>query len=519
MIISKINGGIGNQLFKYAAGRRLALKLNTEFKLDISDYENDNFRRYVLNLFNTQENIAAPEEIQSLRLFKEDTTFDYFASQKFLQEFLNCPDNVYLDGNWESDRYFADIADVIRREFTLRNPLGATARHWREKILVAECSVSMHVRHGDFVYDPFWVDCVLPTEYYRDCLNLLRQRHRNFMVFVFSDNLNWCKENLKFDVPTEFVEGCDADVEELYLMSLCKHNVIANSTFSWWGAWLNQNPDKKVFVPIPRSFFGTGINYRNFLPEGEENSPLETSRWIRVPFDVNIQIEITQKPYFSILLVVNDDAATIQETLDSILAQDYKFFEVVIIDNASTDGCGKLCRQIARTHDNITPIKLWNRVSNAAAWNMALDLAQGNFVMFLKGGDKIFSDALTNIFPINKNFLDDVLNSVIWLRENESGTVAVGDRKFSVETDAAFPNAKDIIREKFDAATVLKILAVNDVAAPLGTKIFKREFLTERNIRFDENNVDAETAFITEAMLKAGEQIFLPKLFYVAPKR
>ena len=149
MIISKINGGIGNQLFKYAAGRRLALKLNTEFKLDISDYENDNFRRYVLNLFNTQENIAAPEEIQSLRLFKEDTTFDYFASQKFLQEFLNCPDNVYLDGNWESDRYFADIADVIRREFTLRNPLGATAINARSSRRFCLRSVLGGLRFAD----------------------------------------------------------------------------------------------------------------------------------------------------------------------------------------------------------------------------------------------------------------------------------------------------------------------------------------------------------------------------------
>ncbi len=439
-----------------------------------------------------------------------------------MREFLNCPDDVYLDGNWESDRYFADIADIIRREFTLRNPLGAQAENWKKKILAAECAVSMHIRHGDIAYDPLLFRCgyVLPMKYYFDCLNLLRQHHKNITAFVFSDNLNWCKENLRAEVPVEFVcgEGL-TDVEELYLMSLCKHNIIASSTFSWWGAWLNQNPDKKVLVPMPDTFFGTQMTYRNFLPKGDENSPLETDRWIRVPFNSDRLPIVTMRPYFSILLVVNDDAVTLRETLGCILAQDYKFFEVVIIDNTSVDGSREICRQAAQTHDNVTLIKLWNRVSNGAAWNKALDVAQGNFVLFFKGDDKIFPDAFTSLYPINKNFWDNVLNSIVWLREDVNGTVDAGGRKFSVESDAAFPNAKKIFRDKLDSATVLKILAANEVTVPIGSKVFKREFLTDRNIRFDESGINAETCFMTEAMLKSDEQIFLLKPFYIAPKR
>ncbi len=241
-------GGTGNQFFQYAAGRRLAHKWNTELKLDLSFYEQDKLRPYTLNLFNVQENIATAEEIQRLKKLEE--TFD-----TFMPEILNCPDNVWLKGYWSHEEYFADIADILRREFTLKNPLSESARRWKEKILSCECSVSMHFRHGDFIYSPINVSlekyfAVPPPDYYYNCVEILKRENKNLTVFIFSDNLKWCKENLHFDVPTEFVEGDGLqDVEELYLMSLCKHNIIPKSTFSWWAAWLNQYPDKKVYTP------------------------------------------------------------------------------------------------------------------------------------------------------------------------------------------------------------------------------------------------------------------------------
>ena len=240
-------GGTGNQFYQYAAGRRLAHKLNTELKLDLSYYEQDKMRPYTLNLFNIKEKTATPEEIAGLKKFEESSP------DEFIPEVLDCPDNVWLKGFWSYEEYFADIADILRREFTLKNPLSAAARHWKEKIL----SVSMHFRHGDFIYSPANVSlekffAVPPPNYYYNCVEILKREYKNLTVFVFSDNLKWCKENLRLDVPTEFVEGEGLqDVEELHLMSLCKHNIIPKSTFSWWAAWLNQNPDKKVFTPPP----------------------------------------------------------------------------------------------------------------------------------------------------------------------------------------------------------------------------------------------------------------------------
>ena len=114
-----------------------------------------------------------------------------------MPEVLNYPDNVWLHGYWENEKYFADIADILRREFTLKNPLSESARRWKKKILSCECSVSMHFRHGDFMEYKQDIFALLPLEYYYECVNRLKQQEKNFTVFVFSNNLKWCKENLR----------------------------------------------------------------------------------------------------------------------------------------------------------------------------------------------------------------------------------------------------------------------------------------------------------------------------------
>ena len=419
MIISYIMGGLGNQLFQYATGRRLAHKLNTELKLDLTYYISDNLRPYVLNLFNIKESVATPEEIAYIKQLSLQREFGKEnENATFMPEVLNYPDNIYLYGYWQHEEYFADISEILRHELKLKNPLSTSAQHWKEKILASE-SVSLHFRHGDFGYSPilglFSSNAVLPLDYYYQCIEILKREYKNLTLFVFSNNLQWCKENFHADVPIEFVEGENLkDFEELHLMSLCKHNIIANSTFSWWGAWLNQNPDKKVFMPIPASEQAR-INYR-YSPIRNENSPLDSDRWIRIPFDVNSKPDVTMRPWFSILLVVNNDVATLVETINTILGQDYKFFELIIIDNASTDGSSKICRQVAQTYDNVTLIKLHSGVQNVAAWNIALNAAQGHYVLFLKGNDRILANALTSLYLTNEHIVADVVNIVSYLR-------------------------------------------------------------------------------------------------------
>lgn len=521
MIISRITDGIGNQLFQYAFGRCLAYKWNTELKFDLTFYDSDHLRPCTLNFFNTKATLATPEEIARV---KNSCGGVRQEEKRFMPEILDYPDDVWLYGYWGSEKYFADIRDILLNEFSLRQPIGVAAQHWKEKIFAAECSVSVHFRHGDFAYSPINVAkpnafAIVPLNYYYECINVLKQQYKNLTLFIFSNNLQWVKENFRPGVPIEFVEGEGLeDFEELHLMSLCKHNIIANSTFSQWGAWLNQNPDKKVFRPLPTSD-AAKVDYQ-YVSTGDENSLLDMDKWIGVPFDINKQPEITQKPYFSLLLVVNDDAATLNETLDSILGQDYKYYELIIIDDASTDGSGKICRQVAQTYDNVTLIKLWNKIPDGAAYNKALDLAQGDSVLFLKGNDRIFPDALTYLYLVNERPRVDVVNSVAWLHEDERGGISMAGRKFALETDAAFRGSEGSIRTKLDKPTLFKIFAANEAATPLATKMFRRKFLTDNDIRFNEqNDAEATRLFAIEAMLQADEMIFTPNLHYIAPRK
>ena len=523
MIISQIGGGIGNQLFMYAAGRRLAHKLNVEFKLGRNPNEDLGHSRYVLNLLNIKADTATPQDIDKLKSNPVGIEKDAFIGE-FMPEVLDYPDNVYLRGCWENERYFADIADILRKELTLKNPLGATAQHWKEKILAAECSLSLHFRHGDFINNPTNnskdIFVVLPLDYYYHCLDILKRCNTPPpTLFIFSNNLQWCKENIRVDLPIEFVEGEGLqDVEELYLMSLCKHNIIANSTFSWWGAWLNQNPDKKVFVPIPESIVGTGKTYRHFSAERNENSPLDSDKWIRVPFDPKAQPAVTMRPLFSILLVVNNDIDTLVESLNSILGNDYRYFELIIIDNASTDDSGKICQQAAKTHDNVKLIKLYQKVQNGMAWNMALNVAQGDFVLFLKGSDRILFNVMGTLCLQNTYIFADVMNSVVWLKESIDGNIELTDKKFVMEKISAFQNFQGIFREKLNKQTLLRVFADNETFPPLGTRIFKRKFLLEHEIKFKEKiGDDAETLFTLDAIFQTDEIIFTSNIFYVAP--
>ena len=510
MVIVYIMGGIGNQLYQYAAGRRLAHKLNTELKLDVTFYEHDNLRPYALNLFNIKESIATPEEISAMKRFKESQP------ARFIPEILNFPDNVWLYGYWQYEEYFADISDILRREFTLKKSLSPIAQHWKEKIIAAENSVSLHFRHGDFIYSPrnsYVNHFEVPSlDYYYKCIEILKSEYKNLTLFVFSDNLKWCKENLRADLPTEFIEGKDMqDVEELYLMSLCKHNIRSKSTFSWWGAWLNQNPDKKVFSPISNV---------EKIPPKLTDIPLDSDKWIRIPFDVNAQSSVTMRPWFSLLLAVNDDAATLAESLNSIIGQDYKYFELIIVDNASTDGSGKICRQLAKTFDNVTLIKLHSRVSNGAAWNTVLKVGGGYYVMFLKGNDRLLSNALTSIYLTNEHIVADVVNSTAHLKEDARGDIDIAGKKFVLNKMTAFQNMNGIFRNKLDKLTLLKVLSNDETFSPLGTRLFKRKFLEENKISFNEKiGDDAENLFVIDALFQTKEIIFVPDIFYVAPSK
>ena len=265
-----------------------------ELKLDISrvrPYKGDNHDYYRLGAFNIHEVFATPEEIKSVR--ETGTT------PNSAQELENIQGDIYIQGNYaHSERFFASIIDIIRSDFTLKNPLSPNAEAWRQKILSSECSVSMHFRHGDFLRHVSgnikikpWFN-ITPLDYYYTCLDILKHKYSHLpTVFVFSDNLPWVEENLHLDVPTEFVDYCATDDEEWILMSLCKHNIIASSTFSRTASSLNANPDKKIFAPVASTAEVVQQFMDSLTPDKKE--ALLKKGGIGVPFDYYNQPKVT----------------------------------------------------------------------------------------------------------------------------------------------------------------------------------------------------------------------------------
>lgn len=274
MIIVRLCGGLGNQMFQYATARRVALVNEAALKLDLSWFGNippgDTHRRYEMHVFNSAQDVASAKEVQALRgvditrwpklakRFLDSTGLlvrqswikekDHF----FDPEILNLRGDAYLEGFWQSARYFDDVAETIRRDFTIRTAPDFENRKLAGLIQRSE-AVSVHVRRGDYVANPITAEHhgVSPLEYYQAAMAEISSSVSNPHAFLFSDDPGWVKNNLTFEMPMTCIDhnGPDRGYEDLRLMSLCKHHIIANSSFSWWGAWLNKNAAKIVIAP------------------------------------------------------------------------------------------------------------------------------------------------------------------------------------------------------------------------------------------------------------------------------
>jgi len=248
LIIVKLLGGLGNQLFQYAAGRRLSYKHNAVLKIDNSYFEKDKSRAYNLSAFNVKEEFATSEEIKYLS--RNNIIIEKHFH--FEPRILSLPDNVYMVGHWQSEKYFKDIEPIIRQELTVRIPQTGKNKEIATKIQSTQ-SVSLHIRRRDFVYYPQHSKYhgVCSLKYYQRCVSYIAKHVSLAHFFIFSDDIFWAKEHLYLPFPMTFVEHNDdsANYEDLRLMSQCKHHIVANSTFSWWGAWLNANMNKIVCVP------------------------------------------------------------------------------------------------------------------------------------------------------------------------------------------------------------------------------------------------------------------------------
>jgi hypothetical protein len=305
MIIVCLAGGLGNQMFEYATARRLAHVRGVPLKLDLSGYgaEGDDrghpglaaFRRHVgIHKFNITAEQATPAEIAALkdpysnratlsrivrRLRKIWPTLGWPATHfrerryRFDPDVLNLPSPCYLSGYWQSEKYFADISDIICREFTPRDPtIVDYARNYISRLRTANIAVvSVHVRRGDLahaketlkstkvIYGP-------PTtlEYVHQAIAKFEPGSCKFLVFSDSDrDIAWCKQNIKAD-NLHFSEGHN-DLQDMMIMSACDHHVIS-STYSWWAAWLNRRPGRRVISPRQWAYPGSDMVTDDLIP-------------------------------------------------------------------------------------------------------------------------------------------------------------------------------------------------------------------------------------------------------------
>jgi hypothetical protein len=274
MIIVKIMGGLGNQFFQYATARNLSLKHATGLKFDTSFYADVRYKGiYRLHLYSVIGEEADSDEITKLKNVTPRNSLDKILRRLKLsnqfkkethiiedpdvisQELYKCSEDLYLEGWWQNEKYFDGIKNILQKELRLKVGLSEANKILLEEIKNTE-SVSVHVRRGEFVNNSFFG--VLPIEYYKEAFHQINKMLNNPVFYIFSDDIKWAKENFTFNLQLRFMENNSEkasihhthnDFEDMCLMINCKHHIIANSTFSWWPAWLCSNPDKKVIAP------------------------------------------------------------------------------------------------------------------------------------------------------------------------------------------------------------------------------------------------------------------------------
>lgn len=269
MVICKISGGLGNQLFQYAAGKSLALRRNTELLLDTSYFKEDGLRNFELDSFNINLKIADRDLVKNFIIrsvagkirdrilpikFRKVYKEPFF---HFDKNFFNADSDVYLKGYWQSEKYFNPVKETIKTDLAIKPGIIERVKPFGDE-LASSASVAVHIRRADYTKEVHKeYHGILEKDYYHSAIQLIIKKTKDARFYFFSDSIKWVKENLGMPGAV-YVSGeiTKNHLEDLYLMSQCNHNIIANSSFSWWGAWLNSNPGKIVIAP--KNWFNKG---------------------------------------------------------------------------------------------------------------------------------------------------------------------------------------------------------------------------------------------------------------------
>lgn len=288
MVISNIIGGLGNQMFQYAAGRALSLVRGQPLRLDISGFAGYGLHQgfELERVFNCPVESATSAEVRSIlgwqfpagiRRVVAHPAMKKFRRKGFVVEphfhywpgMANVSKDCYLFGYWQSEKYFQAHVAAIRDDFTFKPPMTIENAELAGQI-AKENAVSLHVRRGDYAKNPKTTAThgLCSLDYYRAAIRYVAERVERPCFFIFSDDIGWVKDNLGMGLPCQYVDhnqGLES-YNDMRLMSLCRHHIIANSSFSWWGAWLNSCPGK--IVVAPGRWFANGNDTKDLLPQG-----------------------------------------------------------------------------------------------------------------------------------------------------------------------------------------------------------------------------------------------------------
>ena len=291
MVVVQLNGGLGNQLFQYAAAKSLSLSHNTSLHLDISSFYRETLPELeVPRAFELYNFKGVKEKIEKSPVNIQKGSYRSIASRiqkifprhkrdiynepyyHFSDNFFKTKKDVILKGQWQSEKYFSRYQDVIKNTYELKDEFIKNVKHFLPS---NKETVSVHIRRGDYMRKPIILDWhgVMSKEYYQNAFEILKKKLQDFQVYYFSDDPSWVRSELIPMMPGTIVstEISSSHLEDFYLMSQCKHNIIANSSFSWWAAWLNPNPDKTVIAP--KKWFNSGP---------QDTQDLFPSSWIKI---------------------------------------------------------------------------------------------------------------------------------------------------------------------------------------------------------------------------------------------
>ncbi len=268
-IIIRLQGGLGNQLYCYATARALSLKTNKELLIDARPIKGEGpNRHYDLSVFNIKEQHVSgltswiTRWVSSVRLGKLfKILFPLAWGYKMIRDkeqgfdanlFNPHSGTIVLQGYWQSFKYFEDIEVSLKKEFNFKVEPDEINKKLID-VLQNEESVALHVRRGDYISNPTAnaIHGTCTPEYYENAIAMILERVNNPIFYIFTDDPEWAELNLSIPAPTKVIKHNlgQRDYEDLRLITHCKHFIIANSSFSWWGAWISNNPAKIVITP------------------------------------------------------------------------------------------------------------------------------------------------------------------------------------------------------------------------------------------------------------------------------